>query len=139
MEYIVGSLATLATIVMVIKLLRPLSTNEAPVVRYSQSHILEIIKSFIPYAGSQEIHFNSQSVNHFKSTRLKILFVENKAYWIKDNTLYVADVIDGKISEEGTKKVDTMGLDRVELEKVMFIVDKLTEGTNNDDRYPGKS
>jgi hypothetical protein len=55
------------------------------------------------------------------------MIVENEAYWIKDNQLYVADFDNGNINSDSTREVDTMAMSAVELEKTMFIVEKLSE------------
>lgn len=139
MEYIIGSLVTLATLIAMARALGPAVVREPHKIQYSQSHIFEIIKPFA-YMGAYDYpDLNTQSYKYLSSTRQKVLFMEDKAYWIKDNALFVAEVINGAISEEATQRVDTMALDKVELEQVIFIVEKLTEGTNNDGRYPGQS
>ena len=58
----------------------------------------------------------------------RVVFVENQAYWIKNNTLFVADMDEGMVDEDTTREVDTMGMNKVQLEKVIHIVDALTEG-----------
>jgi hypothetical protein len=57
---------------------------------------------------------------------------EHHAYWIANNALQVAKIIDGIVQEDSAKKVDMMGMDKVELEEMIFIVEKLTEGKSND-------
>jgi hypothetical protein len=58
----------------------------------------------------------------------RVVFVENQAYWIKNNTLFVADMEDDMVDEATTREVDTMAMDKVQLEKVIYIVEALTEG-----------
>jgi hypothetical protein len=67
----------------------------------------------------------------------RMIFTEDKAYWIKDNAFYEAKVVDGEIDKENAKVVDTMAMDKVELDKMIFIVEKLTEGIKNDFGNPG--
>jgi hypothetical protein len=137
MEYIVGSLITLATIMLVARALRPATMTDAHKVRYAQSHIFELIKPFTALGIYDYPILNTQSSKHASSTKQKVLFIENRAYWIKNNALFVSEVIDGVISEDNAQIVDTMALDKVELEQIIFIVEKLTEGTNNDGGYSG--
>ena len=68
-----------------------------------------------------------QSNKYLEKDMTKIMIVEDKAYWIKDNQLYMAKVEDGKIDNYSTQQVDTMAMDSVELERTMFVVEKLTE------------
>ena len=66
---------------------------------------------------------------------LKVLFFEKDAYWIKENALFIAEQEDGIVKEDTARRVDTMGMNRVQLEKVMYIVDILNEGNQNDSGY----
>lgn len=61
----------------------------------------------------------------------------NKAYWIKDNAFYEAD-LDGKnIDKESARIVDTMQMDKVQLDKMLFIMDQLRDGKSDDSGNPG--
>lgn len=77
---------------------------------------------------------NTQSINYINKNHLRVMVVDNNAYWIKNNTFYVADLVDGQIDNETTREVDTMTMDKVQLDKMLFIVGKLTEGLNNESR-----
>ena len=110
-------------------------------VKYSQSNLFNMIAPFLP-SNDQIRMMNpkpSQAINYNKKMYVKILFLDQKAYWIKDNSFFVADVVDGNVLEDSARKVDTMGMDKVELDKMSFIVDKLTEGLSNDSGNSGKS
>jgi hypothetical protein len=74
-----------------------------------------------------------------KRNEVRVIIIEGEAYWIVDQTLYVANIVDGLVDNDTTKKVDTMAMDTVQLEKTQFIVQKLTEGKGNDSGYPRKS
>ena len=64
--------------------------------------------------------------------------MDSKAYWIKDNVFYSADMApDGTVDKDTTQKVDTFSLNKVQLDKMVFIVDRLTEGLDDDSRYSG--
>lgn len=66
-----------------------------------------------------------------------MLTTETQAYWIKNNTVYVAEIENGIVLNETTKVVDIMGMDKVQLDEMMFIIEKLTEGNINDNWNPG--
>lgn len=71
---------------------------------------------------------------------MRFLTMDNQAFWIKDNTVFVSDVLDGDLSsinESTTRVVDMMTLDKVELDKMIFIIEKLTEGLLNDSGNSG--
>ena len=138
MEFLFGFAAAIAALLIFRSaLFRVSKENTLPQIKYSQSHVHEIIKNHIPSSYFHPIRKNAQSQNHRNSTSTRVVFVENNAYWIRDNTLFVADYNDGIVDEDSTRKVDTMGMDGVELKKVISIVEALTEGQNNDRGYTG--
>ena len=96
-----------------------------------------MIKHYLPGYLFEKKRGKSQSDNHEEKLYTRVVFIENQAYWIKDNSLLIADLSDGIVLEETTRKVDTIGMDRVQLEKVIEIVNALTEGRKNDTGHPG--
>jgi hypothetical protein len=140
MEYLLGSLLTLVSIVVANKLVnKKLIKYKVNNLIYSQSVVHEVLSPFIP--TNQELKekiLKTQSTAHRKKSTMRVLFVEDMAYWIKDNTFYSANVVDGFVDEESTKRVDTMGMDKVQLREMSFIVEKLTEGIDDENRYSGK-
>lgn len=79
----------------------------------------------------------TQSIKHSAKNMTRIIFTAQKAYWIQDNALYQADIENGLVVEDSTKVVDTMSMDKVQLDEMMFIVQKLTEGNNIDNSGSG--
>ena len=106
-------------------------------IRYSQTHIHEIIKDNIPESMFYPIKNPTQASIREKSMNVKVLFIDKEAYWIKENALFIADQEDGIVKEDTARRVDTMGMNGVQLEKVMYIVDILNEGNENDRGYTG--
>ena len=70
----------------------------------------------------------TQATRHHDTTALRVVIREDLAYWIQNDTLYMADVTEQGVDGNSTRKVDTMALDTVELTNMILIVDKLTEG-----------
>jgi hypothetical protein len=79
-----------------------------------------------------------QSNNFMKDSYTRVLILDDNAYWIKDQALYTAEIMDGMVNKETTRRVDTMTMDKVELDKTMFIVEKLREGLDSDSGGSGK-
>jgi hypothetical protein len=73
----------------------------------------------------------TQSQKYIENTYVKVMIVDEEAYWIKDNRLFVAKMNEGEVDKESTREVDTMSMSKVQLEKTMFVVEKLTEGEND--------
>jgi hypothetical protein len=141
MEYLLGSLLTIFAMLFANKLLNK-QIKSVPVTQivYRQSIIHDILRPFLPTNNelSQKSHVKTQSKIHSSQNSLRVLFSEDKAYWIKDNIFYTADLLNGLVDEETTTRVDIMGMNEVQLKEMSFIVDKLTEGIDDENRYSGK-
>jgi hypothetical protein len=134
MEYFLGSLITLIAIFFTKEYLTKTISTKIKPIRFSQTRALELSIDIIQTAIQPVEILNSQSIVHYNKSTLKILIIEKLAYWIKDNGLYVADIIDGDIDHDSTREVDTMDMDKVQLEKMIYIVEQLREGMPNDNR-----
>jgi hypothetical protein len=138
MEFLLGFVMAIVAIFMLrIFAIKTLSQNPQMKITYRQSHIYEIIKDFLPDSLFLDKQRNTQSTAHQKSMYTRVVFVGNEAYWIKNNALFVADMEEGIVAEETTRRVDTIGMDKVQLEKVIHIVEALAEGRKNDSGYSG--
>jgi hypothetical protein len=104
------------------------SQNNDDFIRYSQSHIHNIIKDYIPKPTRLAIS-KSQSLNHETKQHVKVIITEDKAYWIMNNNFYSANVVEGSIDKDSTSVVDTFSLDQEELDKMLFILDQLKNGS----------
>ena len=72
---------------------------------------------------------DSQSYNFEKKSMTRMVFIEDTAWWIEDGKLMTAGITeDGEVDINSKKGVDTFTMDKVELDKTIFIVEKLTEG-----------
>lgn len=73
----------------------------------------------------------TQASKYLEKIFIKIVIVKDKAYWIKDNVFYVADMVDDDVDKTTAKEVDIMSMDKVQLEEAMFIIDKLKEDSHD--------
>lgn len=129
---------TLITVAVANKLIsKNLASAKIPAVRYSQSHVYALATDLI-FGSAKTIKTPTQSIKYQEEQYTKVVVAENKAYFIKNNTFFVADVVDGTIDKESTQEVDTMSMDDVELKKMIFIVEALKEGDTDDYWRPGK-
>jgi hypothetical protein len=142
MEYLLGSLITLITIFITNRIINK-STNTAlksKPIFYSQSVIHSTLAPLLP--SNKELlaaeRKSTQSKKHMLKNSIRVLLTDDRAYWIKDNIFYTAEVINGLVQEETTNKVDIMGMDDVQLKEMSFIVEKLTEGIDDENRYSGQ-
>ena len=71
---------------------------------------------------------NSQTFEYIRKTTMKILFFKDQAYWIKNNQLFTAKMLNGEINQDSIIEVDTMGMDKVQLDNILFVVEQLRNG-----------
>ena len=136
MEYFAGSVVTLVTMYIVAKLVNHPKNNVKSVkTNFSQSRQYELIADFVPMISEKPKI--TQSIKHERSQYTRIYFVGNDAYWIEDSRVYTAKFEDGVVDHENKKTVDMTTIDKVELEKMIFVVERLTEGLSDDSGNSG--
>jgi hypothetical protein len=101
----------------------------------SQSMLLHRYNSSKKY--SRKLASKTQSKNHHNKTNVKVIILDDQAYWIKDNIFYKAPLVGQSIDKDLAEEVDTISMDKVQLDKMLFIMDKLREGINDDSRGSG--
>lgn len=138
MELLLGSILTVITLAIANRILKP-KVEEASKAKlvYTQSHVYSLIAPLMAQMPAKIIRKDTQATTFLKKTYVRVVIVDNDAYWIKDNALYTAVVIDGMVDKETTRRVDTMSMDKVQLDKTMYVVEKLREGLNNEDSGAG--
>jgi hypothetical protein len=104
---------------------------------YSQSTIHLMIRDFIPKDIFDKPQVISQSVKHTEKNTVKVIFIEDKAYWVTNNIFYGADAVDGFVDMESTKPIDTANMSQNEIDKMLFILDNLRDGIENDSGSTG--
>lgn len=139
MEYLLGSLTTAVSFFILTKILQNRLVHYLPgKINISQSRTHSMVGHLILNIPEQK-PLKTQATDHFDKAHVRVVLLENMAYWIQDSELLCAEIIDGQVDSNSTKKVDTMALDDVELNKVILVVEKLTEGKTNDSGYSGNS
>jgi hypothetical protein len=138
MEYILGSIITLISFFIFSKMTKKLVTQKMPIPTFTQSRKVELIKNYLINLTNLKPEEKTQSREHAKKNSTKAFFWLDNVYWIENGFLVTAKLKNDKIDETTKKKVDTHSLDKVELDKITFIVDKLTEGNKDDSGNSGK-
>ena len=59
---------------------------------------------------------------------VSVAIVDDKAYWIFENTFYEAEIIDGEIDRESSKPVNVFELSNQDVNRMLYIIDNLNEG-----------
>ena len=102
-------------------------------IKYRQSDIHEMIKNVIPKQRFDKPKFITQSQKHVQKNMLRVVIEKNKAYWILNNVFYTADAIGGRVDENTARPLDVENMSKVELDKMLSILDDLKQGVGPDD------
>jgi hypothetical protein len=133
MEYFLGSAITMLAMFITTRLISfNKVSNKRDIPRYSQSHIHMLILPLLPEIRKYKKKMITQSSKHEERTNVKVVIMDNKAYFIKNGTFYCADMHGTEIDGANAVSVDTMGMDKVQLDKMLFIMDQLRDGKKND-------
>jgi hypothetical protein len=129
----IGTTVTILLLVYIFILRNNIKNNREPIISQSMlQHRYSNRKN-----NSRRIKVKTQSNLHYDKTNIKVIIFDNDAYWIKDNIFYRAPLVDELINKEAAEQVDTIHMDKVQLDKMLFIMDRLREGIGNDSRSSG--
>jgi hypothetical protein len=106
-------------------------------IAYTQSSIHLMIKDFLPKTLYEKPKQKSQSLNHVDKNTVKVIFIEGKAYWVSNNIFYCAEAIGGNVNIDTTEPVDTTSMSKKDIDKMLFILDNLKNGNNDDSSSSG--
>lgn len=137
MEYFIGFFVAIVALIVVVKFTGTYREDKRMPVLYSQTRTFFMLKEILGIDIIIDEVKMTQSKVWERDNTLRVFFLEDRAYWIKNNALFVGDIINGIVDHENAIQVDTMAMDNVELKKTMFIVEKLREGLGDDNWSPG--
>jgi len=129
MEFMFGAIFMLVVLLFFGKIMKQTKVTRVLPVVYSQSRTNQINNQYDFVKSIKKITQSSQDFR--QNNMLKVITIDGLAYWIEENVLYQAEIINRNIIQETKKKVDTHSINGVELDNIVFVVDKLTKG--NDD------
>lgn len=98
----------------------------------SQKDIHNLTKVFLSRTTTEQRVKVSQMTKYEDSNRIDVLVVGEIAYWISKNVFYKGEIVDGQIDHETTEPIDTSNMQKDELDKMLFILDSLKNGRNDD-------
>jgi hypothetical protein len=96
-----------------------------------------MIKDFIPKTLYERPRKQSQSLKHVEKNTIKVIFIEDKAYWVSNNIFYCAETIGGSVDVDTTEPIDTSNMSKKDIDKMLFILDNLKNGSNDDSSSTG--
>lgn len=133
MEYLIAVGLTFVLSLAIIKLSVKKSIKRFGQIEYRQSSTYERSRQFMPKNSYSSPEVVSQAMKHVEQHMVKIIIIDNKAYWVKDNIFYTAETNNGSIVHETAKPVDTNDMSKKDIDKMLFILDNLGKGKNRDD------
>ncbi len=101
---------------------------------YRQSDIHNMLKHFFSLNIQTESKQSSQLTKRLEKDMIRVIVMGGQAYWVADNTFYVADALNGEVDTESARPVDVQNMSKVEVDKMLFILDSLTNGKVGNDR-----
>ena len=106
---------------------------------YTQSSIHQMIKNLLPRDLFELPTINSQARKHVEKNTIKVMIVEDKAYWVHDNMFYVAEALNGSVNAETVQPIDTNNMSNRDIDKMLFILDSLKNGNSDDNSSTGNN
>lgn len=126
MQYLTIAILTFLLSSYIIKRNAKIRAKGIKTVMKSQTMVFNKTKQFIPKELKNK-EYMSQSKNHSIKYMLKVMVIDNNAYWVKDNTFFTADVDNGIVLPDTTRQVDTINMSKQDIDKMIFILDKLKD------------
>lgn len=92
----------------------------------SQTSVHDAIKDLLPSNRDLRGEKLNQSSLHRKQNTIRVVYTpDQKAYWVKQNTFYCADLVNGELDPSSGKPVMTEGLSKQEIQRLLIILDNL--------------
>ena len=131
MQELIAIFLTLGTIWIIINRTKKPEKNKVSTTLSRQSDVHKLLKHFFSISLTNNNNF-TQLTKHKQKGMIKVIVLGNQAYWVSDNKFYVAEAIDGEVQKNTAKPVDIDSLSKVDLDKMLFILDSLRDGKRND-------
>jgi hypothetical protein len=132
MENVIAAVLTLILVLGIVRFNKRQRQKSLNKIVYSQSYIHNLFKDRTTKQINQKSKIISQSIKHTEKYMVKIIVIDGMAYWVSDNIFYTAETSDGQIVHETAKPVDIGNMPKKELDKMLFILDNLGRGNNDD-------
>jgi len=137
MQELIAVGLTLPFVWVILKLMRKRARKRFSKTLYRQSDIHKLLKYFFSIRLPNNEGPSSQLTKREEKNMTKVIFVDNQAYWVSENTFFVAESINGEIQRQTARPVNTNGLSKIDLNKMLFILDSLKNGSKNDSGSSG--
>lgn len=137
MKYFIGFGLTFAISLAIIIIMKKKVNRKMSRTLYSQKDTHELFKYFFSIDSSNQKKRLSQLTKHTEKSMIKVMVIGQEAYWVSDNTFYVAKAIDGEVEAGSAEPVDVDNMSKNDINKMLFILDNLQNGNKNDSGSAG--
>jgi hypothetical protein len=134
MLYTLAVVLTLAIFSSIIIIIKKINNRNNSYAIYRQSDMHNMLKYFFSLNIETQGKPASQLTKRLEKDMIRVIVVGSQAYWVSDNTFYVADALDGEVDTETAKPVDVQSMSKLEVNKMLSILDSLTNGKVGNDR-----
>ena len=128
---------TLVVFFVIIKVIKKRSKKVFSKTLYRQSDMHRMLKYFFSLEINSNIKPPSQLTKRKEKDMIKVVVIENQAYWVLNNTFYVAKAFDGQVIPDTAEPVDIESMSRKDIEKMLSILDSLKNGKEDDSSSAG--
>ena len=137
MQYFVGFVLTLLASLAIISIINKKINKKMSRTLYSQKDTHELFKYFFAIDSSNQKKRLSQLTKHTEKSMIKVMVIGQEAYWVSDNTFFVANAINGEVEAGSATPVDVENMSKNDMNKMLFILDNLQNGNKNDSGSAG--
>jgi hypothetical protein len=134
MLYTLAVVLTLGIFSSIIIIIKKINNRNNSYAIYRQSDMHNMLKYFFSLNIETQGKPSSQLTKRLEKDMIRVIVVGSQAYWVSDNTFYVADALDGEVDTETAKPVDVQSMSKSEVNKMLSILDSLTNGKVGNDR-----
>jgi hypothetical protein len=132
MEYGIAVVLTLLCSWAIIIYIKKKNIRQYSHVIYRQSDMHNMLKYFFSLNTETTVKAKSQLTKRIEEDTIKVIVLGTQAYWVSNNTFYVAKAIGGEVLTETAKPVDVENMSKIDVEKMLFILDSLKNGKEDD-------
>ena len=137
MEYIITIGLTLIVFCSIIIVIDRKSKNFYGKKVYRQSDMHNMLKLFFTNDIYDNKKTSSQMIKRIEEASMKVVILQNKAYWVIDNVFYVGDAENGIVKPDTGVPLDTSNMSAKDIDKLLFILDNIKGGKANDSSSTG--
>ena len=130
MEYLIPLLLTIVVSFVILLVVKKSEEVNATRLLYKQSYKHALTKHLFNHTEPEKKE--TQISKRIKENAVKIISIEDKAYWVIDNIFYTADM-NGDMPDMSTAKpIDTSNMSKLDIDKMLFILDNLDRRKNDE-------